>query len=101
MGEKSGVPIEPPAQTKLIDACSQLDGVVGGTVPGAGGYDAIVLLIEDKPEVFDALNRLFADWHFDNDTGGQGKVSILRVREEMEGVKDEDPYSYGSWSPQA
>ena len=37
MGEKSGVPIEPPAQTKLLDACEGVEGVFGGTVPGAGG----------------------------------------------------------------
>lgn len=55
MGEKSGVPIEPPAQTKLIDACEAVPGVVGGTVPGAGGYDAIALLIEDKASTVEEL----------------------------------------------
>lgn len=34
MGEKSDVPIEPPEQTRLLDACSALDGVVGAGVPG-------------------------------------------------------------------
>ncbi|CEQ41586.1 SPOSA6832_03322, partial [Sporobolomyces salmonicolor] len=44
MGESSLVPIEPPEQTRLLDACSALPGVVGAGVPGAGGYDAIWVL---------------------------------------------------------
>ncbi|GAA6021728.1 hypothetical protein JCM11491_001395 [Sporobolomyces phaffii] len=44
MGQASGVPIEPPAQTKLLDAVSEIEGVVGAGVPGAGGYDAIWVL---------------------------------------------------------
>ncbi|GEM08792.1 phosphomevalonate kinase [Rhodotorula toruloides] len=49
MGEQSGVPIEPPEQTKLLDACSALPGVIGAGVPGAGGYDAIWVLCLDPP----------------------------------------------------
>ncbi|QRW08388.1 phosphomevalonate kinase-like protein [Ceratobasidium sp. AG-Ba] len=45
VGKSSGVPIEPPEQTQLLDACYALPGVVGGGVPGAGGYDAIWLLV--------------------------------------------------------
>ncbi|GAA5972058.1 hypothetical protein JCM11641_002475 [Rhodosporidiobolus odoratus] len=47
MGEASGVPIEPPEQTRLLDACSALPGVIGAGVPGAGGYDAIWVLCLD------------------------------------------------------
>ncbi|KAG6874475.1 hypothetical protein C0995_010385 [Termitomyces sp. Mi166 len=47
MGELSGVPIEPVEQTKLLDSCVSLAGVIGGGVPGAGGYDAIWLLVCD------------------------------------------------------
>ncbi|EPS94393.1 hypothetical protein FOMPIDRAFT_62407, partial [Fomitopsis schrenkii] len=47
MGSLSGVPIEPPEQTKLLDACVSGAGVIGGGVPGAGGYDAIWLLVLD------------------------------------------------------
>ena len=98
MSESSGVPIEPPAQTKLIDACSEIPGVVGGVVPGAGGYDAIALLIEDRQEVVAALAKLFRDWQFDvtgdvNASAG-GKVGMLGVREEMEGVRREDSETY-------
>ena len=34
MGNLSGVPIEPPEQTELLDACVAQPGVVGGGVPG-------------------------------------------------------------------
>ncbi|KZT08314.1 phosphomevalonate kinase [Laetiporus sulphureus 93-53] len=47
MGELSGVPIEPKEQTELLDACVSGAGVIGGGVPGAGGYDAIWLLVLD------------------------------------------------------
>ncbi|KPV74363.1 uncharacterized protein RHOBADRAFT_48606 [Rhodotorula graminis WP1] len=49
MGSASGVPIEPPEQTRLLDACSALPGVVGAGVPGAGGYDAIWVLCLAPP----------------------------------------------------
>ena len=94
MGEKSGVPIEPPAQTKLLDACEGVEGVVGGTVPGAGGYDAIALLIEDKQTTVDGLLGLFQGWEFKGEVEGGGKVSMLGVREEMEGVRVEDFKAY-------
>jgi phosphomevalonate kinase len=95
MGEKSGVPIEPPAQTKLLDACEGVEGVIGGTVPGAGGYDAIALLIEDRQATVDGLLGLFKGWEFKGEAvEGGGKVSILGVREEMEGVRVEDFRAY-------
>ena len=94
MGEKSGVPIEPPAQTKLLDACEGVEGVVGGTVPGAGGYDAIALLIEDRQATVDGLLGLFKGWEFKGEVEGGGKVSMLGVREEMEGVRVEDFKAY-------
>jgi len=34
MGDFSGVPIEPDEQTRLLDICVSLPGVVGGGVPG-------------------------------------------------------------------
>lgn len=46
MGEASNVPIEPKSQTELLDRCTnELPGVLGGVVPGAGGFDAICLLV--------------------------------------------------------
>ena len=34
MGTLSGVPIEPEEQTRLLDTCTALPGVIGGGVPG-------------------------------------------------------------------
>ncbi|KAJ7462321.1 ribosomal protein S5 domain 2-type protein [Mycena galericulata] len=47
MGALSGVPIEPIEQTNLLDVCFSQPGVIGGGVPGAGGYDALWLLVCD------------------------------------------------------
>ncbi|KAG8907936.1 phosphomevalonate kinase [Tulasnella sp. 403] len=49
MGSLSNVPIEPPEQTNLLDSCVAKPGVIGGGVPGAGGYDAIWVLVLDLP----------------------------------------------------
>ena len=38
MGTLSGVPIEPPEQTELLDACISQPGVIGGGVPGGNFY---------------------------------------------------------------
>ncbi|KAK4494361.1 hypothetical protein PRZ48_014659 [Zasmidium cellare] len=100
MSEKSDVPIEPPAQTELLDACEKQPGVIGGVVPGAGGYDAISLLIEDNPETVAGLEKLLSGWNFKGDgesSESGGKVSMLGVREEMEGVKAEDAKTYLQW----
>ncbi|KAF1943234.1 Phosphomevalonate kinase [Clathrospora elynae] len=95
MGEKSGVPIEPPQQTRLLDYCSKLDGVVGGVVPGAGGFDAIVLLVEDNERTVDALGTSLGQYKDEEAAGG--RVGIIGVREEMVGVKEEDLNLYKEW----
>ncbi|KAH9920041.1 ribosomal protein S5 domain 2-type protein [Fomitopsis serialis] len=68
MGTLSGVPIEPPEQTELLNACVSGAGVIGGGVPGAGGYDAIWLLVLDPeicpPEELPSarVERVWAGW---------------------------------------
>ncbi|KAF2447916.1 phosphomevalonate kinase [Karstenula rhodostoma CBS 690.94] len=100
MSKASGVPIEPPQQTALLDACSAVSGVVGGVVPGAGGYDAIVLLLEDKEGVIGELRKVVQGWKVDGESEDGvtiGKVGILGVREDMVGVKREDIDIYREW----
>jgi phosphomevalonate kinase len=102
MSRLSGVPVEPMEQTQLIDACSEVEGVIGGVVPGAGGYDAIALLIEDKEEVIANLQKFLKGWKVEayKDVTSKplmGKVSMLPVREEMEGIRVEDATKYGEW----
>ncbi|PVV03877.1 hypothetical protein BB560_001630 [Smittium megazygosporum] len=58
IGELAGVPIEPDEQSKLIDSCIEIPGVIMAGVPGAGGYDAIFCLILTK-EPIQELKKLF------------------------------------------
>ncbi|EJD03369.1 Phosphomevalonate kinase [Fomitiporia mediterranea MF3/22] len=71
MGNRAGVPIEPPEQTALLDACIAQEGVIAGGVPGAGGYDAVWVLVFDPrtTDLTDTENtplhrveRVWADW---------------------------------------
>ncbi|KAF8274552.1 Phosphomevalonate kinase [Lactarius quietus] len=50
MGNLAGVEIEPEKQTRLLNASVSMAGVVGGGVPGAGGFDAVWLLVCEPPE---------------------------------------------------
>jgi phosphomevalonate kinase len=93
MSEASGVPIEPPQQTELLNRCSRVDGVIGGVVPGAGGFDAIVLVVENKEEVLAALKQALVEQSKET-----GKVGIIGVREEMVGVRTEDVKLYQDWA---
>lgn len=42
---ETGVSIEPDEQSNILDAVCKVKGVLGGVVPGAGGYDAICMLV--------------------------------------------------------
>ncbi|GAV30376.1 hypothetical protein PMKS-003887 [Pichia membranifaciens] len=54
MTEETGAEIEPLEQTTLLDAATSIKGILGGVVPGAGGYDAICLLASSEaiPQIF-------------------------------------------------
>ena len=100
MTRKSGVPIEPSVQTELLDTVSKIDGVIGGVVPGAGGYDAIALLIRDDVTVINKLETLFENWtsSVEDDFGGKiGKVRLLDVRHGSDGVRNEMLDQYIGW----
>ena len=98
MSRLSDVPIEPASQQQLIDACSKVEGVVGGVVPGAGGYDAIALLVFDETAVIENLKQLLTKWTVVQDgRQGHGSVQMLGVRQEQEGIRRESPEAYSSW----
>lgn len=80
----SGAEIEPEAQTVLLDRCLALPGCLGGVVPGAGGYDAVCLLVEAL-----RLEELLQDAR-----AKLGSVTWLDLSEEAEGLREEDAGDY-------
>lgn len=97
MGETAGVPIEPPSQMRLLDYLStECPGVIGGVVPGAGGYDAVALLVADNEKVVNGIKEKLESYKFEGEQGvGDGRVEILGAREEHEGVRTENMGQYG------
>lgn len=92
MGQRSDVPIEPPEQTSLLDTLTKIDGVYGGVVPGAGGYDAIVLLVKNDEATLAALRDSLSKI---SESGMN--VKLLKTKGEMEGARVEDGMKYGQW----
>ena len=100
LSSETDVPIEPPPQTKLLDACSDLPGVLGGVVPGAGGFDAITLLIVDDASVIRRIETLCQTWEAKDSAEADvttSNVRVLGIREDMEGIRVEHEEAYQSW----
>lgn len=93
MGQLSDVPIEPDSQTELLDAVSKVEGVYGGVVPGAGGFDALALLVKDDAATKKGLEEFLAKWSSEKGS----KVKLLNVKGEMDGAKQEDLSIYDGW----
>ncbi|KAI2640866.1 Phosphomevalonate kinase [Hypomontagnella submonticulosa] len=93
MSARSGVPIEPPSQTKLLDALAKIEGVYDGVAPGAGGYDALALLVRDDGETEGRIREFLKKWCEEKGV----KVRLLDVKGEMEGVRREETGQYGEW----
>ncbi|KAH6996184.1 ribosomal protein S5 domain 2-type protein [Ilyonectria sp. MPI-CAGE-AT-0026] len=93
MGTSSDVPIEPDSQTELLDAISSVDGVYGGVVPGAGGFDALAILMKDDAETKQRVKKFLAEWAQAKGT----KVKLLAVKGEMEGARAESLDVYSGW----
>jgi len=74
MGDAAGVGIEPPSQTKLLDATASLLGVALAGVPGAGGEDAIVALVLDSTVAKD-VEAAWSTFQFD----GQSNRVVKRL----------------------
>ncbi|KAG6008341.1 hypothetical protein E4U21_004545 [Claviceps maximensis] len=94
MGQQSDVPIEPAPQTDLLDAITAVDGVYGGVVPGAGGFDALALLMRDDQDTRLRVEDRIAQWSRETPSS---KVRLLDVRGEMEGVRRENLDIYNGW----
>lgn len=94
MGAASAVPIEPETQTALLDALTAtVDGVLGGVVPGAGGFDALALLVRDDAETEAQIQDFVAAWAQEHG----GSVRLLAVKGEMEGIRKETLDQYAGW----
>ncbi|KAJ1928693.1 phosphomevalonate kinase, partial [Linderina macrospora] len=86
LGENAGVPIEPPKQTRLLDACMQVPGICMAAVPGAGGYDAIycVALSDTASQ---KVEELWSQWT-------EMSVGPLLANQASSGVCVLDPAAY-------
>lgn len=73
MTRETGAAIEPDEQSALLNKCNTYKGVIGGVVPGAGGYDAISLLV-----IGTAVNNVKSE--------SQG-VQWMELKEENEGLR--------------
>ncbi|RVD84176.1 uncharacterized protein DFL_005940 [Arthrobotrys flagrans] len=90
LGTQATVEIEPESQTKLLDAAAnEVEGVIGGVVPGAGGYDAVCFLYERKEGVEQNLREFLGNWKVEN-----GVVKALELGQEGEGVRVEKVEGY-------
>ncbi|RYP47590.1 hypothetical protein DL768_006376 [Monosporascus sp. mg162] len=93
MGAESGVPIEPESQTALLDALAGVEGVYNGVVPGAGGFDALALLMRDDVGTERRVKEFLEAWSKERG----GVVRMLDVKGEMEGVRTEGLGQYAGW----
>lgn len=73
MTRETGAAIEPDEQSALLNKCNTYNGVIGGVVPGAGGYDAISLLV-----ISSAVDNVKSE--------SQG-VQWMQLKEENEGLR--------------
>jgi phosphomevalonate kinase len=93
MSKLSDVPVEPESQTKLLDAVTTVDGVYGGVVPGAGGFDAATFLMKDDAETEQHVKDFLADWSQKTES----RVKLLDVKGETEGTRRESLDVYKGW----
>lgn len=93
MGTQSGVPIEPESQTALLDALRDVEGVYNGVVPGAGGFDALALVMKDDTETETRVRDFLKTWSAEKG----GVVRMLDVKGEMEGARRESLDQYAGW----
>lgn len=103
MTKLSNVPIEPDSQTELINRCTvELPGVLGGVVPGAGGFDAIALVVVSKSvdeiklitqNINNAQNLSSGSGSSEKESGKMEKkglpISWLELREQSRGLVEE------------
>lgn len=100
MSAKSNVPVEPGVITELLDFCTAIPGVIGGVAPGAGGYDAVALLVQNDASVIKELENRLDSWEAREEGTGVtiGKVQLLKARQSYGGVRFEEAERYTAWA---
>ncbi|KAL2911605.1 phosphomevalonate kinase [Polyrhizophydium stewartii] len=61
VSDRAQVPITPPEQLRLIDACHDVAGLLAAGIPGAGGYDAIFCIVVSD-EAKRGVQRVWSAW---------------------------------------
>ena len=51
LGDECSCEIEPDMASTILDHFTSMDEVIFGICPGAGGYDAIALLVYDQIDI--------------------------------------------------
>lgn len=92
MSKESGVPIEPPEQTKLLDRLTEVEGVYGGVVPGAGGYDAVAVVARNDEGTVQRIGECCA-----GASTSDCRVDLMRVKCESDGAKMEELSTFEGW----
>ncbi|KAG0690606.1 phosphomevalonate kinase [Pichia californica] len=86
MTVQSGAEIEPPEQSKLLDTLVRIRGVLGGVVPGAGGYDAVCILVSEE-----CVEHVFSE----TASHSQFKhVRWMNLAEQKDGLVEEKPSDF-------
>lgn len=100
LGKAADLPIEPKIQTALLDAVSTVPGVIGGVVPGAGGYDAVVLLVQDSTQIVARIEEFLEMWGGGEKAGcnaGPTNIRPLPTTAESQGLRIEPIGQYSEW----
>lgn len=92
MSKESDVPIEPAEQTKLLDRLTEVEGVYGGVVPGAGGYDAVAIVARNDEETVKRIGESCK-----GASTSDHRADLMRVKCESEGARMEDLSAFEGW----
>ncbi|SGZ40776.1 related to Phosphomevalonate kinase [Hanseniaspora guilliermondii] len=79
---EGNVDVEPVVQTQLLDHVLNEKGVLTAMIPGAGGYDAIAIIVSEKCQIQTSTNEIF-----DN-------VTFLDLKQEDLGILEQKPEDY-------
>jgi len=95
LGQRAGVPIEPPEIGSLIKNISdQVPGVVGGSIPGAGGFDAFYIIYLNTSQSARNLSQLWTQIHAVKEKA-ESKLTLGPLLSRAGGAKMTSNYTKG------